>query len=86
MDCFKVDGFCAPCNTVFEATGCFYHYCPCQEARPALIEEDIERGNKNREMDQLRKQYIKKKDIMLLKCGNVIGGICIKRQCVLKNI
>ena len=29
-DCFKVDGFCAPCKTVFEAMGCFYHYCPCQ--------------------------------------------------------
>ena len=41
--------------------GCFYHYCPCQEARPSLTEEDIERGNKKREMDQMRKQYIKEK-------------------------
>ena len=32
VDCFKVNGFCAHCNTVFEAMGCFYHYCPCQEA------------------------------------------------------
>ena len=24
-DCFKVDGFGAHCNTVFEAMGCFYH-------------------------------------------------------------
>ena len=47
-DCFKVDGFCAHCNTVFEATGCFYLYCPCQEARFSLTEEDIERGNKRR--------------------------------------
>ena len=58
---FKVDGFCAHCKTVFEAMGCFEHYCPCQEARPALIEEDIERGNKKRQMDQMRKQYIKEK-------------------------
>ena len=58
IDCFKVDGFCAHCNTVFEAMGCFYHYCSCQEARPALTEEDIERGNKKREIDQMRKQYI----------------------------
>ena len=43
-------------------------------------EEDIERGNKKREMDQMRKQYIKEKDIILLKCGNVSGGIRIKRQ------
>ena len=41
--------------------GCFYHYCPCQEARPSLTEENIERGNKKREVDQLRKQYIKEK-------------------------
>ena len=25
IDCFKVDGFCAHCNTVFEAMGCFNH-------------------------------------------------------------
>ena len=86
IDCFKVDGFCAHCTTVFEAMGCFFHYCSCQEARPSLTQEDIERGNKKREMDQMRKQYIKKKDIFLLKCGNVSGGICIKRQRVLKNI
>ena len=61
IDCFKVDGFCAHCKNVFEAMGCFYHYFPCQEARPSLTEEDIERGNKKREMDQMRKQYIKEK-------------------------
>ena len=49
IDCFKVDGFCAHCNTVFEAMGCFYHYCSCQEARTAPTGEDIERGNKKRE-------------------------------------
>ena len=41
--------------------GRFYHFCPCQEARHSLTEEDIERGNKKREMDQMRKQYIKEK-------------------------
>ena len=68
-DCFKVDGFCAHCNTVFEAIGCFSHYCPCQEARFSLTEEDIERGNKKREMNQMRKQYIKEKKIVLLNVG-----------------
>ena len=48
IDCFKVDGFCAHCKTVFEALGCFYHYCPCEETRPSLTVEDIERGNKKR--------------------------------------
>ena len=43
---------------MFEAIGCFYHYCPCQETRPSVTEENIKRGNKKREMDQMRKQYI----------------------------
>ena len=27
---------CYHCNTVFEAMGCYYQYCPCQEAPPSL--------------------------------------------------
>ena len=46
IDFFNPDGFCAHCNTVFESMGCFYHYCPRQEARPTLTEEDIQRGTK----------------------------------------
>ena len=61
IDCFKADGFCALCNTVVEATRCFYHYRPCKEARPSLTEEDIERGYKKKVLDQRRKQYIKEK-------------------------
>ena len=26
---YSVDGFCGHCNTVFEAMGCHYSYCPC---------------------------------------------------------
>ena len=58
IDCFKAGGFSAHFNTVFEPIGFLYHYSACQEARPSLIEEDIERGNKKREMDQMRKQYV----------------------------
>ena len=61
INCFKVDGFCAHCKTVFETMGCFYHYCPCRKTRPSLTEEVIERGLKMREMDQMKKQYIKEK-------------------------
>ena len=49
IDFFNADDFCAFCKTVFEAMGCFCHYCPCQEARLFLTEEDFERGNKKRE-------------------------------------
>ena len=66
IDCFKEDGFCAHCNTVFEVMCCFYQYRPCQEARLPLTEEDVERSNKRREMDRMRKQYIKEKGINIV--------------------
>ena len=60
-DCFSVNGFGSHCNTVLEAMGCFYHFCPCQELRPSLTEEDIQRGSKKRELDALRRHYIQEK-------------------------
>ena len=30
IDCFSVHGNFYHCNTVFEAMGCYFHYCPCQ--------------------------------------------------------
>ena len=54
IDCFSVDGFCSHCNTVFEAMGCFTHFCPCQQLRPSLTEGVIQRGSKKRELDALR--------------------------------
>ena len=41
--------------------GCFYHFCPCQELRPSLTEEDFQRGSKKRELDALRRHYIQEK-------------------------
>ena len=61
IDCFSADGFCSHCNTVFEAMGCYYHYCPCQETRPSLSEKEVERGCKRREMDEMRRAYISNK-------------------------
>ena len=49
IDCFNVDGYCNHCKTAFEAMGCYYHFCPCQETRPSLTDEDIEKRNKRRE-------------------------------------
>ena len=51
---FSVDWFCSHCNTVFEAMGCFYHFCCCQKLRPSLTEEYIKRGSQKRELDELR--------------------------------
>ena len=65
-DFFCVDGFCSHCNTVFEATGCSYHFCPCQELRPSLPEEDIKRGSKKRDLDELRQGYIQEKGFPII--------------------
>ena len=86
IDCFNVDGFCSHCNTVFEARGCFYHFCPCQELRPSLTEEDIQRGSKKRDLDALRRHYIQEKVSRLLKCGSANGGDCKKQPILLNNI
>ena len=64
--CFSVDGICYHCNTVFEAMGCYYHYCPCQEARPSLTDTDIERGVKKRQQDEMRRDYIQQKGYQIV--------------------
>ena len=61
IDCFSVDGICYHCNTVFEAMGCYFHYCPCQEARPSLTDNEIMKGIRKREQGQMRKEYIQEK-------------------------
>ena len=61
IDCFSVDGFFSHCNTVFEAMGCFYHFCPCQELRTSLTEKEIQRGSEKRELDALRRHNIQEK-------------------------
>ena len=61
IDCFSVDGIYYHCNTVFEAMGCYYHYCLCQEARPSLTDTDIGRGVKKRQQDEMRRDYIQQK-------------------------
>ena len=61
IDRFSVVGFCSHCSTAFEAMGCFYHFCPCQELRPSLTKDDIKHGKRRRELDQLRRAYIQEK-------------------------
>ena len=36
IDAYSVGGFCGHCNTVFEAQGCYYCFCPCEEARSSV--------------------------------------------------
>ena len=66
IDCLSVDGICYHCNTVFEAMGSFFHYSPCQEARPSVTDNEIMRGIKKREQDQKRKEYIQQKGYKII--------------------
>ena len=59
IDCFNVDGFCAHCKTIFEAMGCYFYFCACQEARASMSEEETQKGLKKREYDELRRDYFR---------------------------
>ena len=59
IGCFSVDGNYNHYNTVFEAMGCNYQFCPCQDARPFLSDEDLEKRVKKVEQDQTRRDYIR---------------------------
>ena len=60
-ECFSVDGLCSHCNTVFEAMECLYRFCPQQEVGPSLTEENNWSGTKEKELDELRRNYIQEK-------------------------
>ena len=70
---FSVDGFCSHRNSVFEAMGCFYHFCPCQELRPSLTEENIKRGSRKRGLDELRRGYIQEKGFTVIQMWECEG-------------
>ena len=46
--------------------GCFCSFCPCQELRPSLTEEDIKRGSRKRQLDELRRGYIQKRGFTVI--------------------
>ena len=54
---FNVDGFCGHCDTVFEAMGCFYHGCDCQQ-KEKVTSEILKRWKKRKNYDAERKEYI----------------------------
>ena len=41
--------------------GCYYQFCPCQEARLSLTEEEVQRSARKAEINELRKQYMQEK-------------------------
>ena len=85
VDCFSVHGICYHYNTLFEAMGCYFHYCPCQEARPSLIDNEILRGIKKKEQEQMRNYYIQQngyKIIEITECNwwNFYRTVCSSQK------
>ena len=72
IDRFSVDGFCSHCNTLFEAMGCFYHFCPCQELFHFSLKKlsNVAVGEEN--SMNLDEAVYKRKVSLSLKCGNVV--------------
>ena len=81
IDCFKIVGFWGHCHTLCEAICCFYHYCFCQEARPAQTEEYIQRGTRKREIEVNSASVYQGERLLLSNGGNVIGGNSRKLMC-----
>ena len=85
IDCFSVDGFYSHCIIVFEGMGYFYHFCPCQELRSSLSEEDIQRGSKKRELDALRRHYIQEKGYKVIEMRECEWWNCTNPAILLNN-
>ena len=79
FDCFYVDGYSNHGKTLSEAMGCYYHFCSCKEIRPSLSEQDIDREKKKREMDELKREYIRKGGNNKSKCESVSRGSILKQ-------
>ena len=45
---------------------CYFDYCPCQEARPSLTDNEIMKGLEKRDQDQMRKEYIQQKGYKII--------------------
>ena len=65
--------------------GCFYYFCPCQELRPSLTEEDFQRGSKKRELDALRWHYIQEKGYKVIELWECEGWRLYKTANIVKQ-
>ena len=85
IDSFTVDGFCGHCQTIFEALGCFNHFCPCTETQPNLREDEFEFGIRKRESDKLRKLYLEKKGYKVIEMRECEWWDLVQANSMLRN-
>ena len=70
---------------VYVALGCYFHFCPCQEATPSLTDDDIKRRAMKREMNELRKDYIREKGYSFEEMGECSCWDQFKNNLNVKN-
>ena len=85
IDSFNVDCFCGNCQTIFEALGCYYHFCPCRETQPSLGKDEFETGIRTRASDKLRKLYLKKKEYKVIEMRECEWWDQVQKNFMLKN-
>ena len=85
IDSFTLDGFCGHCQTIFEALGCYYHFCPCRETQPSLDKDEFENGIRKRESDKLRKLYLEMKGYKFIEMRECERWDHVQKNSVLKN-
>ena len=80
-----MDGFCGHCQTIFEALGCYYHFCLCRETQANLSEDEFEFGIRKRESDKLRKLYLEKKGYKVIEMRECEWWDLVQENSMLKN-
>ena len=65
--------------------GCYYHYCPCQAARPSLTDSDIENGVKKRQPDEMRRDYIQQNGYQIIEMWECEWWSLYKTDASVKN-
>ena len=85
IDSFSVDGFCGHCQTIFEALGCYYHFCPCRETQPILDKDEFENGIRKRESDILRRLHLEKKGYKIVEMRECEWWDQVQKSSILKD-
>ena len=85
IDSFSVDGFCGHCQTIFEALGCHYHFCPCRETQPFLDKDEFKNGIRKRESDILRRLHLEKKGNKIVEMRECEWWDQVQKSSILKD-
>ena len=66
--------------------GSYFHFCPCQEAKASLSEEETQRGIRKREYDELKRDYIKSKGYKIVEIWESKRWESVKEEIVRNHV